>query len=114
VLDFVLERKSSQDLSASISDGRYVAQKWRMLQCGLANRFYLVETDGDCLLPDSRSKVRGSNQCRAVQNCMHASLWLGQKGAHSVAQRAAGASAVPLPTDWQHLPVRRQLRQPGP
>ena len=41
----MLERKSSRDLDSSIRDGRYLAQKWRMLSCGLRNRFYLTETD---------------------------------------------------------------------
>ena len=89
----MLERKSSQDLSASINDGRYAAQKWLMLQCGLASRFYLVETDGDCLLPDSRSKVRGSNQdgqCNTA--CMLVCGW-GRRG-HTTLCRGQQAPAL--------------------
>ena len=75
VLDYVLERKSSQDLAASIGDGRYATQKWRMLRCGLANRFYLVETEGDPLLRERNKKVGigmgRAGQGRAGQHSMH-------------------------------------------
>ena len=108
MLDFVLERKSSQDLSASISDGRYAAQKWRMLRCGLANRLYLVELDGDCILPESRSKVLCSSwagQCNTA--CMFVS-GRGQKGADCAAQTTADACDVSPPSDWCLLSPCRQ------
>lgn len=57
VLPFVLERKTSQDLLASIKDGRYLQQKWRMLHSGIPHRLYLVETAGDGSLKDSHKRV---------------------------------------------------------
>lgn len=56
---YVLERKSSADLLTSISDGRYLSQKWRMLHCGLPHRLYLVELEGDYSLRPSNKQVRG-------------------------------------------------------
>ncbi len=44
-LDFILERKTGDDLAASVIDGRYKEQKARLQRCGLAERFYLVEGD---------------------------------------------------------------------
>lgn len=43
VLDFVIERKKADDLSASIIDGRYKDQKYRLKNCGAANIIYLYE-----------------------------------------------------------------------
>ena len=50
MLDYVLERKSVEDLYNSIKDqGRYDKQKWRMHQCGLRHLIYLVEGEADTL-----------------------------------------------------------------
>ena len=46
VLPYIVERKRIDDLRASIMDGRYKEQKQRLSQCGLQNKFYLVEEVG--------------------------------------------------------------------
>ena len=43
VLDFIVERKTADDLAASIMDGRYEEQKYRLKSCGINNVIYLVE-----------------------------------------------------------------------
>ena len=43
VLDFIIERKTADDLAASIMDGRYEEQKFRLKNCGINNVIYLVE-----------------------------------------------------------------------
>ncbi|GMK55082.1 hypothetical protein CspeluHIS016_0201380 [Cutaneotrichosporon spelunceum] len=43
VLDFVVERKRMDDLVASIRDGRYSEQCFRLGQSGIGNVFYIVE-----------------------------------------------------------------------
>ena len=43
VLDFIVERKTADDLAASIMDGRYEEQKYRLKMCGINNVVYLVE-----------------------------------------------------------------------
>ena len=43
VLDFIVERKTADDLAASIMDGRYDEQKFRLKSCGINNVIYLVE-----------------------------------------------------------------------
>jgi crossover junction endonuclease MUS81 len=43
VLDFIVERKTSDDLAASIRDGRYDEQKYRLKNCGINNVIYLIE-----------------------------------------------------------------------
>jgi crossover junction endonuclease MUS81 len=43
VLDFIVERKTADDLAASIMDGRYEEQKFRLKCCGINNVIYLVE-----------------------------------------------------------------------
>jgi ERCC4-type nuclease len=43
VLDFIIERKTADDLAASIMDGRYEEQKFRLRNCGINNVIYLVE-----------------------------------------------------------------------
>ena len=43
VLDFIVERKTADDLAASIMDGRYEEQKYRLKTCGINNVVYLVE-----------------------------------------------------------------------
>lgn len=49
VLDYIIERKTVDDLASSIVDGRYKEQKQRLKKCQLDNVFYLVE--GDLLQP---------------------------------------------------------------
>lgn len=44
MLDFIAERKSYDDLAASIIDGRYSAQKWFMAgDAGLGQCMYILE-----------------------------------------------------------------------
>ncbi|XP_063886225.1 crossover junction endonuclease MUS81-like isoform X4 [Scylla paramamosain] len=43
VLPVVVERKRMDDLAASIKDGRFREQKFRLRQCGLSHPIYLVE-----------------------------------------------------------------------
>ena len=38
-----MERKTADDLAASIADGRYNTQKYRLINCGLKKVFYLIE-----------------------------------------------------------------------
>ncbi|CAH0586849.1 unnamed protein product [Chrysodeixis includens] len=47
VLPFVVERKRMDDLAASIKDGRFHEQKFRLRKCGLDNVIYLVEDFGN-------------------------------------------------------------------
>jgi len=55
LLDFIVERKTADDLAASIMDGRYEEQKYRLKICGLTNVIYLVEgSPGQhCKIPES-------------------------------------------------------------
>lgn len=46
VLPFVVERKRMDDFAASIKDGRFHEQKFRLRKCGLDNVIYLVENFG--------------------------------------------------------------------
>jgi crossover junction endonuclease MUS81 len=41
VLDYIIERKKADDLAASIIDGRYKEQKYRLKNCGAKNILYL-------------------------------------------------------------------------
>lgn len=43
ILDYIIERKTVDDLASSIVDGRYNHQKYRLLMCGIENIFYLIE-----------------------------------------------------------------------
>lgn len=43
VFDLIIERKTIEDLSMSISDGRYKEQKNRLRSCGVGNVVYLIE-----------------------------------------------------------------------
>ena len=43
VLDYIIERKTADDLAASILDGRYEEQKFRLKSCGINNVMYLIE-----------------------------------------------------------------------
>lgn len=55
VLDFIVERKTADDLAASIMDGRYEEQKFRLKGCGINNVIYLVEgSPGQyCKIPET-------------------------------------------------------------
>ena len=55
VLDFIVERKTADDLAASILDGRYEEQKFRLKNCGINNVTYLVEgkPSNHCRLPEA-------------------------------------------------------------
>ncbi|XP_022115228.2 crossover junction endonuclease MUS81 [Pieris rapae] len=44
VLPYIIERKRMDDLGASIKDGRFHEQKFRLRKCGLKHVFYLVES----------------------------------------------------------------------
>ena len=46
VLPYIVERKRTDDLRASIMDGRYKEQKQRLSKCGLSKKVYLVEELG--------------------------------------------------------------------
>ncbi|KAJ3304239.1 Crossover junction endonuclease mus81 [Kappamyces sp. JEL0829] len=43
LLDWIVERKTKDDLIASIQDGRFKEQKHRLSRCGISNIVYLVE-----------------------------------------------------------------------
>jgi crossover junction endonuclease MUS81 len=43
ILDYVVERKKADDLAASITDGRYKEQKYRLKNCGAGHVIYLYE-----------------------------------------------------------------------
>lgn len=43
VLDYIIERKKADDLAASIIDGRYKEQKFRLKISGISNIIYLYE-----------------------------------------------------------------------
>jgi len=45
VLDYIVERKTGDDLAASIQDHRYKEQKYRYKKSGLKHCYYLVEGD---------------------------------------------------------------------
>ncbi len=47
VIDFIVERKKVDDLAASLEDGRYKEQKFRLRRSGLKNLVYLVEGSFD-------------------------------------------------------------------
>lgn len=46
VLPHIVERKRMDDLASSIKDGRFHEQKFRLSDCGLANKIYLIESRG--------------------------------------------------------------------
>ncbi|CAG9864991.1 unnamed protein product [Phyllotreta striolata] len=43
VLPYVMERKRMDDFARSIMDGRYHEQKFRLKNCGLEHKYYLIE-----------------------------------------------------------------------
>lgn len=42
-LDYIIERKTADDLAASIMDRRYNQQKYRLMNSSIKNIFYFVE-----------------------------------------------------------------------
>ena len=60
VLPYIVERKRTDDLKASIMDGRYKEQKQRLSQCGLRNKYYLVEEVGG-KFAESNKYAKGSS-----------------------------------------------------
>lgn len=54
VLDMIVERKTADDLAASLRDGWYQEQKWRLKHCGINNVIYLIEGSPgpNCPLPE--------------------------------------------------------------
>jgi len=56
VLPYVVERKIIADLCASIIDGRYKEQKFRLSQCGLQHVIYLLEGDVTTFFCNNYSK----------------------------------------------------------
>ncbi|KAK9879314.1 hypothetical protein WA026_004167 [Henosepilachna vigintioctopunctata] len=46
VTPYIVERKRMDDLAASIKDGRFHEQKFRLKQCGLQNVIYMIESYG--------------------------------------------------------------------
>lgn len=47
VLPYIVERKRMDDLASSIKDGRFHEQKFRLSDCGLPNRIYMIENRGN-------------------------------------------------------------------
>lgn len=47
VLPYIVERKRMDDLASSIKDGRFQEQKFRLSDCGLPNRIYMIENRGN-------------------------------------------------------------------
>ena len=45
VLDFIVERKTAEDLASSVKDGRFLEQKYRLDKSGLQRVIYLVENE---------------------------------------------------------------------
>ncbi|XP_031625049.1 crossover junction endonuclease MUS81 [Contarinia nasturtii] len=47
VLPYIVERKRMDDLASSIKDGRFHEQKFRLSDCGLHNKIYMIENRGN-------------------------------------------------------------------
>lgn len=47
VLPYIVERKRMDDLASSIKDGRFHEQKFRLTDCGLHNKIYMIENRGN-------------------------------------------------------------------
>lgn len=47
ILPFIVERKRMDDLASSIKDGRFHEQKFRLSDCGLRNKIYMIENKGN-------------------------------------------------------------------
>lgn len=47
ILPYIVERKRMDDLASSIKDGRFHEQKFRLSDCGLHNKIYMIENRGN-------------------------------------------------------------------
>ncbi|XP_018358443.1 PREDICTED: crossover junction endonuclease MUS81 isoform X2 [Trachymyrmex cornetzi] len=66
ILPYIIERKRMDDLSASIVDGRFHEQKFRLKQSGIENLMYIVEN----IDKNSRYSVPLSSLLQASVNCL--------------------------------------------
>ncbi|XP_032686476.1 crossover junction endonuclease MUS81 [Odontomachus brunneus] len=66
VIPYIVERKRMDDLSASITDGRFHEQKFRMKQSGIENLMYIVEN----IDKNTRFSIPFSSLLQASVNCI--------------------------------------------
>ncbi|EGI58589.1 PREDICTED: crossover junction endonuclease MUS81 [Acromyrmex echinatior] len=66
IMPYIIERKRMDDLSASIVDGRFHEQKFRLKQSGIENLMYIVEN----IDKNSRYSVPLSSLLQASVNCL--------------------------------------------
>ncbi|KYN04812.1 PREDICTED: crossover junction endonuclease MUS81 [Cyphomyrmex costatus] len=66
IIPYIIERKRMDDLSASIVDGRFYEQKFRLKQSGIENLMYIVEN----IDKNSRYSVSLSSLLQASINCL--------------------------------------------
>lgn len=60
MIDYIVERKTCDDLVHSIKDGRYYNQQYRMMNCGLRNRIYLIEGPTSSQNPTHADMIQSS------------------------------------------------------
>lgn len=74
LLDFLAERKSYSDLSSSIIDGRYTAQKWVMAgQDAAQTCFYILE--GNAADLNGFGQGMWGSVCKHRAHSMHVFVW---------------------------------------
>lgn len=66
VIPYIIERKRMDDLSASITDGRFHEQKFRLKQSGIENLMYIVEN----IDRNSRFSIPLPSLLQASVNCL--------------------------------------------
>lgn len=66
MLDSIAERKTFNDLSSSIIDGRYSEQKLRLKDCRIRNTMYIVEG-----MSTSSSGVATSSKVAAIRTAIN-------------------------------------------
>lgn len=66
VIPYIIERKRMDDLSASITDGRFHEQKFRLKQSGIENLMYIVES----IDKNSRFSIPLPSLLQASVNCL--------------------------------------------
>ncbi|XP_070165653.1 crossover junction endonuclease MUS81 [Polyergus mexicanus] len=66
VIPYIIERKRMDDLSASITDGRFHEQKFRLKQSGIENLMYIVES----IDKSSRFSIPLPSLLQASVNCL--------------------------------------------
>ncbi|XP_012529638.2 crossover junction endonuclease MUS81 [Monomorium pharaonis] len=66
VMPYIIERKRMDDLSASIVDGRFHEQKFRLKHCGIENLMYIVEN----IDKNSRFSIPLPSLFQASVNCL--------------------------------------------